>query len=127
LAFHHNFQGLEQTNIAADAPLPAGKHQVRMEFTYDGGGVGKGGSVGLFIDGRQVGSGRLERTHAYNYTLCETGGIGRDIGSPVCQDYPAMDNSFTGKIDWVRMDVGTDSHEHLLDPAQRLHFAMSRQ
>jgi arylsulfatase len=55
------------------------------------------------------------------------GHIGRGIGSPVCQDYPAMDNSFTGKIDWVRMDVGADSHEHLLDPAPRLHFAMSRQ
>ncbi len=27
----------------APTPVPAGEHQVRMEFTYDGGGLGKGG------------------------------------------------------------------------------------
>jgi arylsulfatase len=127
LAFHHNFVGLEQTNIAANRPLQAGQRQVRMEFAYDGGGVGKGGTASLFVDGQQVGSGRVERTHAYNYTLCETGGVGRDIGSPVTDDYPPMDNAFTGEIEWVRLDVGDDSHEHMLDPAQRLSFAMSRQ
>ncbi len=98
-----------------------------MEFAYDGGGVGKGGEVVLFVDGNKVAVGRVEHTHAYNYTLCETGGVGRDIGSPVCDDYPALDNAFTGDIKWVRLDVGIDSHDHMLDPAQRLHLAMTKQ
>jgi arylsulfatase A-like enzyme len=126
LAFHHNFAALQHTEVASDAPVPAGDHQVRMEFKYDGGGIGKGGEVDLFIDGRSAASGRLERTHAYNYSLCETGGVGRDSGAPVCDDYSPSDNAFTGKIEWVRLDTGADSHEHLLDPVQRLQFAMSR-
>jgi arylsulfatase len=127
LAYHYNFSDLQHTRIAADSPLPDGKHQVRMEFAYDGGGIGKGGEVSLFVDGERSGSGRVERTHAYNYSLCETGGVGRDSGAPVCDEYPAGDNAFTGKIEWVRMDVGTDSHEHMLDPVQRLRVAMTRQ
>ena len=35
----------------ADAPIPAGTHQVRMEFAYDGGGLAKGGDVTLYYDG----------------------------------------------------------------------------
>ncbi len=127
LTFHYNFLGMQRTSVTTDKPLQAGKHQVRMEFSYDGGGIGKGGEVALFVDGDKAGSGRVERTHAYNYSLCETGGVGKDAGSPICEDYPIGDNAFTGKIEWVRMDVGGDSHEHMLDPIQRLHVAMSRQ
>ena len=32
-------------------PIPAGTHQVRMEFAYDGGGLAKGGDVTLYYDG----------------------------------------------------------------------------
>ena len=34
-----------------------GKHQVRMEFAYDGGGLAKGGNVTLYYDGKPVGHG----------------------------------------------------------------------
>ena len=37
--------------------VPAGEHQVRMEFAYDGGGLAKGGTVTLFVDGEQRGRG----------------------------------------------------------------------
>ena len=33
-----------------------------MEFAYDGGGLAKGGTVTLFIDGKSVGSGRVDAT-----------------------------------------------------------------
>jgi arylsulfatase len=125
--FHHNWVGLEQTSIAGDKALEPGKRQIRMELTYDGGGIGKGGDIALYVDGQQVGTGRVERTASYNYTLCETGGVGRDIGSPVCDDYPATDNAFTGQIEWVRLDAGTDTHDHMLDPDQRLRLAMTKQ
>jgi arylsulfatase len=127
LAYHYNFLGMQRTTATAEQPLPAGTHQVRMEFAYDGGGIGKGGTATLFVDGDQVGSARVERTHAFNYSLCETGGVGTDSGSPVSDDYPAGGNAFTGAINWVRIDIGTDSHDHLLDPEQLFHFAMTRQ
>ena len=57
----YNFVGAELRYATADRPLPAGTHQVRMEFAYDGGGVGKGGDVTLYVDGEQVGTGRVRR------------------------------------------------------------------
>ena len=33
----------QRFNVEGDAPIPPGTHQVRMEFAYDGGGLGKGG------------------------------------------------------------------------------------
>jgi hypothetical protein len=98
-----------------------------MEFAYDGGGLGKGGTATLYVDGDQVGSTRVERTHVLNFSPDETTDVGRDTGAPVCDDYAAGDNAFTGQINWVRLDIGTDSHDHLIDPAHLLHFAMTRQ
>ena len=34
-----------------------------MEFAYDGGGMGMGGAVTLYCDGKEVGKGRVEQTH----------------------------------------------------------------
>jgi hypothetical protein len=33
-----------------------------MEFSYDGGGIGKGGTVTLYLDGEKAGEGRVEQT-----------------------------------------------------------------
>ena len=55
----YNFFGLERYYVEGTKKIPPGKHQVRMEFAYDGGGVGKGGPATLYIDGVAVG----QRTH----------------------------------------------------------------
>jgi hypothetical protein len=52
--------GIKYFFVEGTKVVPAGKHQLRMEFAYDGGGLGKGGSVSLFIDGQNVGEGRVE-------------------------------------------------------------------
>jgi arylsulfatase len=83
--------------------------------------------VTLSVDGVDVGTGRVERTHAFMFSFDETTDVGRDTGSSVCNDYAINDNAFTGTIKWIRLDVGTDDHGHLIDPQQLLHFAMSRQ
>jgi arylsulfatase len=127
LAYHYSFLGRQRASIASTAPIAVGEHQVRMEFAYDGGGIGKGGDVTLYVDGDPIGRGRVERTHAYHYNLTETAGVGRDSGSPVCDDYAVGDNAFTGTIKWVRIDAGNDSHDHLVDPAHLLHLAITRQ
>ncbi|PTR26601.1 arylsulfatase [Rhodococcus sp. OK519] len=124
--FCYNLFGLERSYIRATEPVPTGTHQVRSEFAYDGGGLGKGGTVTLFVDGAAVGSGRIERTEpigfGYEYT-----DVGRDSLSTVTPEYPRGDNAFTGRIDWVQIDAGEDDHDHLVDPADVVRVAMYRQ
>ena len=43
--------GITLTFVEATQPIPPGHHQVRMEFKYDGGGLGKGGDITLYVDG----------------------------------------------------------------------------
>ena len=64
LKYCYNLLGVQYTYVEADSTLPAGEHQVRMEFAYDGGGLGKGGTVSLFVDGKKVGEGKVAATAA---------------------------------------------------------------
>ena len=43
--FTYNVLGIHEFATQADAPIPPGSHQVRMEFAYDGRGLAKGGDV----------------------------------------------------------------------------------
>ena len=53
-----------------------------MEFTYDGGGLGKGGDVALYLDGEQVGEGRIDGTVPMLFSADETTDVGSDSGDP---------------------------------------------
>jgi len=127
LTYCHNMLGMMRFKIGADDPVPAGTHQVRMELAYDGGGLAKGGDVTLFVDGKQVGDGRVEATVPMMYSADETCDVGADTASPVSDDYTADNSRFTGKIAWVQLDIGDDDHDHLISPEERWQVAMSRQ
>ena len=127
LKYCYNFFGIQHFFVAADTPVPAGKHQVRMEFAYDGGGLAKGGTVTLYYDGKPVGTGRVEITIPMAFSADEACDVGRDTGSPASPDYGPTGNSFTGTIDWVQIDIGDDSHDHLITPEDRLKVAMGKQ
>jgi arylsulfatase len=126
LKFCYNFVALERYYVEAQQPLPAGKHQVRAEFAYDGGGLGKGGTVSLYVDGSKVGEGRVEKTQAFIFSADETMDVGYEAGSPVTDDYPA-DNAFTGRVDWVDVAVGQEDYDHFIDPQEYLKIAMVKQ
>ena len=113
------------TTPRARQPIPEGDHQVRMEFTYDGGGVGKGGTATLYIDGVAVGDGRIEQTEAFLFSADETCDVGDEFGSPVTDDYRVK--KFTGEVHWVELDLGLDDHNHLIKPEDRLRVAMGIQ
>jgi len=125
----YNLLGLQRFKIAGAAPIPPGKHQVRMEFTYDGGGLGKGGAVALFVDGVQQGEGRVDATVPLIFSADETADIGRDTASPVSDDYDAETSHFTGAVNWVQIDLGADAADadHLISPEERLRVVMARQ
>ncbi len=101
----YNFLGLEEYKVAAPEALPAGGCTVRMNFDYDGGGVGKGGIARILVDGKEVASNRIERTQAMIFSADETAGVGVDDATPVTSDYKERDNAFTGKILKVVVDV----------------------
>lgn len=96
-----------------------------MEFTYDGGGVGKGGTATLYFDGNAIGEGRIEQTEAFLFSADETCDVGDEFGSPVTTDYSAK--KFTGEIEWVEIELGEDDHNHLIKPEDRLNLAMGIQ
>ena len=125
--FVYNYFGLESYCTQAEQPLPAGTHQVRAEFAYDGGGLGKGGNITLYYDGHDVGRGRIPHTQPLAFSAEETTDVGYESGSLVITDYPAHNGHFTGKIDWVQIDVGKDNFSHLITPEDRLRVAMTRQ
>jgi hypothetical protein len=125
--FVYNVLGIHEFTTAADTPIPAGKHQVRMEFAYDGGGLAKGGDVALYYDGEAVGKGRVGATQAMIFSADETTDIGYESGTTVTPDYTARTSRFTGRINWVQIDLGNDDHDHYIDPEERLRIAMARQ
>lgn len=127
LKYCYNFLGIDHFIVSATKKIPAGKHQVRMEFDYDGGGLAKGAGITLYIDGKKVGSGRAERTQPMGFSADEACDVGRDTGSPASPDYGPTDNAFTGTIDWVQIDVGDDGHDHLITPEDRFNIAMAKQ
>jgi arylsulfatase A-like enzyme len=103
--FCYNFLGLQQFKVSAPLALAAGKATARMNFDYDGGGIGKGGTATLFVNGDKVASGRIERTQGMVFSADETAGVGMDDATPVTTDYKERDNAFTGKILKVTVDV----------------------
>jgi arylsulfatase len=125
--FVYNVLGIHEFAVEAEVPIPVGSHQVRMEFAYDGGGLAKGGDVTLYYDGEQVGTGRVAATQAMIFSADETTDIGYESGTTVTPEYTAGTSRFTGKINWVQLDVGTDDHDHFIDPDERLRIAMARQ
>jgi arylsulfatase len=125
--FVYNVLGIYEFPIEAIESIPSGKHQVRMEFAYDGGGLAKGGNVILYYDGRKVGSGRVKLTQPMVFSGDETTDIGYESGTPVTPDYSTKGSKFNGKINWVQIDLGKDDHDHLISPEERLNLAMMRQ
>ena len=98
-----------------------------MEFAYDGGGLGKGGTVTLYVDGAKVGEGRVEGTVPMAFSADETTDVGSDTATPVSDDYGPKTSTFTGRVRWVQIDLGVDDNDHLITPDERLRIAMARQ
>ena len=101
----YNFLGLQETKVTAPQAVAAGKATLRMNFDYEGGGVGKGGTASLSVDGQKVASGRIDRTQPAIFSADETAGVGLDDATPVTADYKQRDNAFTGKIIKVTVEV----------------------
>ncbi|TWI03548.1 arylsulfatase [Luteimonas cucumeris] len=129
LKYCYNLLGVDYTYVEADSALSPGRHQVRMEFAYDGGGLGKGGTVSLFVDGKKVGEGKVSVTAAMVFSADDGCDVGQDTGSPVSEDYGPRGNEFNGQVRGVQIaiDDAAENAQHLVDPEQAVRIAMARQ
>jgi arylsulfatase A-like enzyme len=129
LKYCYNWSGMKHFFVESAGPIPAGEHQVRMEFAYAGGGPGKGGQATLFIDGQKVGEGQIEATLMTIYSADDGCDVGEDSGAPVSPDYGAEGNRFNGVVKGVQLSIADDpaNSEHLVDPALAIQLALARQ
>ena len=128
-AYCYNLFGAQRFKVYGDAALTAGEHQVRAEFGYDGGGLGKGGTVTLYVDGDAVGEGRVDATQAMLFSADETTDVGDDSATSVTDDLGAGETKFTGRVRWVQIDLGDDAQDadHFITAEERLRVAMAIQ
>jgi len=107
--YEYNWFSQQRYKVQSAEKLPVGPATIRMDFKYDGGGVGKGGLATLFINGRKVGEGRIEKTILGRYSADETFDIGMDTGSPVSDDYMSP-NPYTGTLRKVLIKLQPTDH-----------------
>jgi arylsulfatase len=129
LKYCYNLLGIHQFYAESKDVLPPGEHQVRVEFAYDGGGLGKGGTVSLYVDGKKVGDGKVAATAAMIFSADDGCDLGVDTGSPVSTDYGARGNEFSGRIKGVQLAIAEDAQsvDHLVSPEEAIRIAMARQ
>src|SRR5438876_1230835 len=100
----HNYIALARYRAVSTENVPIGKVALTFDFKYDGGGMGKGGTITLLANGKKVGEVRVDKTAGFKYSLYEGQDIGEDGGSSVDFDYtPPF--KFKGRIEKVTVDL----------------------
>jgi arylsulfatase len=90
--------------LKAPKALAAGDATIELDFSYAGGGLGKGADLVLKVNGQKVGEGKMKATVFARFGA-DTFGVGEDSGQPVTPDYePPF--KFTGTIDQVVIELG---------------------
>jgi arylsulfatase len=129
LKYCYNWGGFKNFFAQSQDPLPAGQHQVRMEFAYAGGGMGKGGKVTLYTDGKKVGEGNVEATLATIFSADDGTDVGEDSGAAISPDYGPVGNHFNGEVKGVQLSIADNPNnsDHLVNPEDAIRAAMGRQ
>jgi arylsulfatase len=129
LKYCYNLIGVKHFFAESQDRIPPGTHQVRMEFDYAGGGLGKGGTATLFVDGDRVGRGEIAATAPMVFSADDGCDIGMDTGAPVSPDYGPRGNEFNGEVRGVQLAIAdaSKSADHLVKPEEAMHLAMARQ
>lgn len=129
LKYCYNFLGIHYFYAESASSLLEGRHQIRMEFAYEGGGLGKGGTATLYVDGTKVGECHVAATAALVFSADDGCDVGRDTGSPVAEDYGPSNNVFTGTVRGIQITINDspDDANHVVSPEEAIRVAMARQ
>ena len=71
---------------ASDAMVKAAKVEL-VGYEKTGGGLGKGGTAKLSVNGKKVAEGRIEKTQPLLFSADETADVGLDNQTPVVRGY----------------------------------------
>lgn len=96
----------QRTSVVGTAKLKPGKNTLKLDFAYDGGGPGKGGTATLSVNDVKAAEGKLPHTQAGLFSADETADVGIDLGTPVGEAIGCEHKSkFTGHISKVTIEV----------------------
>jgi arylsulfatase A-like enzyme len=103
-AYTYNWVSLKEYTVTSTKALSPGKATLRVEFVKDGEKLGSGGTARLFINGDQVGEGKIENTNGMILSIEEGADVGVDLGTSVSSTYESP-FAFNGKVDSVRINI----------------------
>ena len=86
-SFTYRLFDTKTVHLTAPTAAKPGPHILQVDFDYAGGGIGKGGTLRLSVDGQPVGSDDVPSTPIH-FSIHESFGVGIDTGAPVGR-YPA--------------------------------------
>ena len=129
LRYCYNFLGITYSYVESRNVLPAGDHQVRMEFAYEGGGPARAVSCRCSSTARRSAAARVAMTAAMVFSADDGCDVGRDSGSPVSPEYGAHGNEFTGRVKGVEIAIAeaADIADHIVYAEEVVRVAMARQ
>jgi len=108
-AYTYNWFGLERYTIEAPNAIDAGQAEIKLTFDYDtaGEGIGKGGMARLYVDGKEVAEGRIEKTQPMVFSADETADVGIDDATQVVYNIfeDREDSKFTGYVNKVTISI----------------------
>ncbi len=106
-AYTYNWFGLKRYTVEAPSPIKNAEAEIKITFDYDGGGPGKGGTATLFVDGKKVAEGRVEKTVPSVFSADETTDVGRDDATQVADRVFAdsEESEFTGTVNKVTISI----------------------
>jgi hypothetical protein len=104
--FTWNLLDLERVKWEGKDALAPGKHTLEFEFTYDGPGLGKGGTGVLKVDGKEVATKKMAHTIPVILQWDETFDVGSDTGTPVDDRDYTCPFKFTGKLEKLTLKIG---------------------
>ena len=79
-------------------------YAIRSYYAQESTEYGGGGSAKLFVNGKKVGEGKIDKVVPARYSATETMDIGKDLGSPVSPDYKAP-FAYNGEIEYVKFKL----------------------
>lgn len=102
--YRYTNQPQHLTTLQLPSRMTSGSHTITVDFSYDGGGPGRGGMLTMFVDGRQVDQKRIEQSVGGRFSADETWDIGKDTGTPLDFDTYDVPFAFNGELKRLAVD-----------------------
>ncbi len=104
-AYTYNFVGLQQYTVNSSERLAPARRRSRSTSPTTATAAARAAPRRISVNGKKVGSGRIEQTNANIFSADDAADVGVDEGTNVSAAYRQHGNQFTGRIEKVKIDV----------------------